>query len=111
MRRYRRFRLQRGVAKHCYAVARELQTHDRGSLPRLIIGVIDSEPDGESGLIGLLDFVSAGQVFEDPERATADRLAVPGSPFVYAIDREGRVRAKQAAIDALSIVRLKRFTV
>lgn len=94
--------------RHCHVVARELRVQDRRVLPPLLIGVID-DPVNTDDLFALLDFIPPRSVFVDPERAIADRLGVPGSPFAYAIDRQGRVRAKRAAVDATAVITLNRF--
>ncbi len=81
----------------CHAVAAELQTSDPTTLPKLLIAVVDRSADTEPNINERLQGVHAAAIFDDPDRLVANRLAVPGTPFAYAIDADGTVRGKQPA--------------
>lgn len=96
--------------RSCHAVAAELQALEPARLPRLVVAVLDRPVQGSDDLFTLLDFVRPSEIFADPERHVADRLAVPGTPFAYAVDRQGRIRAKAPASTAARLAQLRRFT-
>lgn len=95
--------------RSCHAVAAELQALEPALIPRLVVSVVDEPAQGSDDLFTKLDFVRPSEVFADPQRHVADRLAVPGTPFVYAVDRQGRIRAKAAASTAARLTQLRRF--
>jgi hypothetical protein len=82
----------------CHVIARELQ-QAQGDRPTLLTVVADRGADtGGSDLLADLAFLPASQLVHDHTRAVTERLAMPGIPFVYAIDSGGRVRAKRAVV-------------
>ncbi len=84
----------------CHQVARELATAETKLLAQLFILVTGDAPRLGDNLFDLLAFMPRNVVAHDPRRELADRLGMPGTPFVYAIDPTGRVRAKTLNVSA-----------
>lgn len=87
----------------CHQVARELAITEHDLVSRLLILVTGEESRGGDNLLELLAFMPGGQVARDPRHEIADRLAVPATPFVYAVDAAGRVRAKGLSASAAAL--------
>lgn len=92
----------------CHAVARELQTLEGTALPPLLIGILDKPAGHFDDLATVVGSIGV-PVFRDPTRDVADRSAVPGTPFAYAIDSSGRVRAKTPATSVERLRSIARF--
>lgn len=81
----------------CQPLARELQRAEAQDWPTLLTVVVDRGADSaDASLLAELAFLPAFRLVHDRTRALSARLAMPGIPFVYAIDRRGRIRAKKA---------------
>lgn len=78
----------------CHQIARELATAEARLLERLLIFVTGDPPRVGDNVLDLLSFMPRDHVTYDPARTIADRLGTPGTPFLYAIDPNGRVGAK-----------------
>jgi hypothetical protein len=81
----------------CHGVARELAGAKASLVQRLSILVIGDVPAEGDDLLDILRFMPANRVAHDPGHVVAERLAVFGTPFAYAIDRSGNVQAKTVA--------------
>lgn len=87
----------------CHLAARELAMVETSVLRKLLIVVTgDPSPVGDN-LFDLLGFMPRNLVTHDQKREVAERLAITTTPFVYAIDRSGRVRAKSLTVTAKTL--------
>jgi hypothetical protein len=94
----------------CHQAARELATAETKLLRRLLILVTGEPPRLGDNLFDLLAFMPRAGIAHDPTHEIADRLGVSATPFVYALDRTGRVRAKSLNVTIASLEALANRT-
>lgn len=100
-----------GNACHsCHPLVADLATLDARERSGLLIIVVDRAPAAGADLADALTFMPRSQVMLDPVREIADRMAMPGVPFLYAIDLSGRVRAKSAISSAVLVRSLSKYS-
>jgi hypothetical protein len=87
----------------CHQIARELASAEAQLFQRLLIMVTGDPPRLGDNIFELLGSVPGNHVAHDSTREIADRLGMPGTPFVYAVDPTGRIRAKSLNISATSL--------
>ena len=81
----------------CPDVARQLREADASERALIVVVVANRGEDvTKIDLIRELTDLPGIVVVDDESRLVVERLAVPGVPFAYAIDRTGHVRAKRA---------------
>ncbi len=95
----------------CHPLVAELAAIDSRERSGLLIIVVDPVSKGHDNVVQALAFMPQQLVIYDPAREIADRLAMPGVPFLYAIDLHGRVRAKHAVFSAELVRSLVKFTI
>jgi hypothetical protein len=81
----------------CHQLAHELrraQPAERASLLTIVADRGDDPPGAD--ILSELDFLPGSRVIHDRPRFLTERLAMPGLPFAYAVDRRGSIRAKRA---------------
>jgi len=81
----------------CHQLARELEGAEPQERAWLLTIVADrgEDPPG-ADLLSELAFLPASRVIRDRARFLTERLAMPGLPFAYGVDRRGSIRAKRA---------------
>jgi hypothetical protein len=94
----------------CHQAARELATAETILLRKLLIVVTGESPRRGDNLFDLLGFMPRIGIAQDPAHQIADRLGVSATPFVYALDRAGRVRAKSVDVSIASLKALAHQT-
>lgn len=101
-----------GNACHsCHPLVADLATLDSRERSGLLVIVVDPSPADGTNLADALAFMPPSQVSLDPARQIADRVAMPGVPFLYAIDLSGRVRAKSAVSSAELVRSLSKYAI
>jgi hypothetical protein len=99
-----------GSACHaCDPLVSELAAAESRDRALLLIVVVDPIPSASESILESLAFMPPARVVHDPARTIADRVAMPGLPFVYAVDTGGRIRAKHGVPSLERLRSLARF--
>jgi hypothetical protein len=93
----------------CDPLVNELAAAESRDRALLLIVVVDPIPSARESILESLAFMPPASVIHDPARTIAVRMAMPGSPFVYAVDTGGRIRAKHAVESLERLRSLERF--
>lgn len=92
----------------CHELADALRSAPRERLPPLVVAVAAHEVvDRADPFFAALSFVDSTMIFVDDHRQVFQKLAVPGTPFAYAIDSEGLVRGREAPLSANDLRKLR----